>query len=367
MYFKGVQKNRKSDSSGPKRFGQPWPEGPAGSGPHIFTNTTVPRFDGTRCWQQHLLVFQAIAKSNGWSPDTAALQLFAHLDGEELQVALLMMETVNYYRQHNTDVYVLLLDASQAFDKVNYVKLFQLLIKRNVNPLIIRCLVYMYTNQYMNIKWNCSMSKYFSTSNGVKQGGVLSPILFGTYIDELLSLLRNSGYGCKVGHLYCGAIGYADDVSFISPSLHALKMMCDISLAFASEFDIKFNPIKCQLLYYGKCKNVSLDFDGVVICASDKATHLGHIIGPNVSESVMLNASATLTRSINFVLHNFSHCSYDVKYALFKSYCTSYYGSSLWDITDKLMSVFYVTWRKAIRKVFRLPYRTHCDLLPVIA
>ena len=53
--------------------------------------------------------------------------------------------------------------------------------------------------------------------------------------------------------------------------------------------------------------------------------------------------------------------------ALFKSYCTSYYGSSLWNITDKLMSVFYVTWRKAIRKVFGLPYRTHCDLLPVIA
>ena len=173
------------------------------------------------------------------------------------QCTFAMMETVNYYRQHNTDVYVLLLDASQAFDKVNYVKLFQLLIKRNVNPLIIRCLVYMYTNQYMNIKWNCSMSKYFSTSNGVKQGGVLSPILFGIYIDELLSLLRNSGYGCKVGHLYCGAIGYADDVSFISPSLHALKMMCDISLAFVSELDIKFNPIKCQLLYYGKCKNVS--------------------------------------------------------------------------------------------------------------
>ena len=147
----------------------------------------------------------------------------------------------------------------------------------------------------------------------------------------------------------------------------AMQMMYDISLAFASEFDIKFNPIKCQLLYYGKCKNVYFDFDGVVICASDKATHLGHIIGPNVSESVMLNASATLTCNINFVLHNFSHCTYDVKFALFKSYCTSYYGSSLWNITDKLMSVFYVTWRKSIRKVFGLPYRTHCDLLPVIA
>ena len=36
-------------------------------------------------------MFQAIAKSNGWSSDTAALQLFAHLDGEALQVALLML------------------------------------------------------------------------------------------------------------------------------------------------------------------------------------------------------------------------------------------------------------------------------------
>ena len=37
-------------------------------------------------------------------------------------------------------------------------------------------------------------------------------------------------------------------------------------------------------------RNVSIDFDGVVICATDKATHLGHVIGPNASESVMLNA-----------------------------------------------------------------------------
>ena len=55
-----------------------------------FTNTAVPRFDGTDCWQRHLLIFQAIVKSNGWSPTTAALQLFQHLDGEALNVALLM-------------------------------------------------------------------------------------------------------------------------------------------------------------------------------------------------------------------------------------------------------------------------------------
>ena len=77
---------------------------------------------------------------------------------------------------------------------------------------------------------------------------------------SLLSELRNSGYGCKVGHLYCGAIVYADDASFIYASLHALKMMYGISPAFASGFDIQCSPIKCQLLIYGKSQNVSFDF-----------------------------------------------------------------------------------------------------------
>ena len=39
-----------------------------------------------------LLIVQAIVKSNGWSEGTAALQLFTHLDGEALDVALLMPE-----------------------------------------------------------------------------------------------------------------------------------------------------------------------------------------------------------------------------------------------------------------------------------
>ena len=57
-----------------------------------FTNTAVPRFNGGGCCQQHLQIFQAIVKSNGWTNGTAALQLFAHLDGEALNVALLMPE-----------------------------------------------------------------------------------------------------------------------------------------------------------------------------------------------------------------------------------------------------------------------------------
>ena len=55
-----------------------------------FTNTALPVFSGAECWFQHFHIVQAIVKSNGWSEKTAALQLFAHLKGEALNVALLL-------------------------------------------------------------------------------------------------------------------------------------------------------------------------------------------------------------------------------------------------------------------------------------
>ena len=55
-----------------------------------FTNTALPVFSGAECWFQHFHIVQAIVKSNGWPEETAALQLFAHLKEEALNVALLL-------------------------------------------------------------------------------------------------------------------------------------------------------------------------------------------------------------------------------------------------------------------------------------
>ena len=45
-----------------------------------LTTTKVPLFDGTTSWEQYHQVFEAIVRSNGWDNDTAALQLFSHLE-----------------------------------------------------------------------------------------------------------------------------------------------------------------------------------------------------------------------------------------------------------------------------------------------
>ena len=56
-----------------------------------LTTTRVPWFDRTTSWEQYHQVFEAIARSNGWDSDTAALQLFSHLEGDALNVAHLIL------------------------------------------------------------------------------------------------------------------------------------------------------------------------------------------------------------------------------------------------------------------------------------
>ena len=55
-----------------------------------FTATKVPQFDGTTSWEQYRQIFETIVWSNGWDNDTAALQLFSHLEGDTLNVAHLV-------------------------------------------------------------------------------------------------------------------------------------------------------------------------------------------------------------------------------------------------------------------------------------
>ena len=84
-----------------------------------------------------------------------------------------LREVCSYYKSSNTDVYICMLDASKAFDRVHYSKLFHLLRKRKMPPTVLRLILDMYTRQHMCTSWNGINSDFFSTQNGVKQGAML--------------------------------------------------------------------------------------------------------------------------------------------------------------------------------------------------
>ena len=66
----------------------------------------------------------------------------------------------------------------------------------------------------------------------MKQGGILSPILFNLYVDELIDSFGNSGNGCFVNTTFVGCIMYADDLLLLSPSLRGMQAMLDILYTF---------------------------------------------------------------------------------------------------------------------------------------
>ncbi len=67
------------------------------------------------------------------------------------------------------------------------------------------------------------MSSQFGVVNGVKESGVLSPLLFAVYIDGLLIKLEETGMGCHMGIHFIGTLAFADDLYLLAPTLSGLK------------------------------------------------------------------------------------------------------------------------------------------------
>ena len=177
---------------------------------------------------------------------------------KSLNLAIKLKFHVNNFNIIRT---VIVLDASKVFDRVNYCKLFAELLKRNICPLLLRLLLFMYTRQSVSVKWGNTVSSEFTVSNGVKQGGVLSPILFAIYTDVLLKRLEETGVGCHTGSRFT-----------------------------ASELDILFNGSKSKLLFFkGRFSNgmdSGIMVNGEMVNISDNVVHLGHTISSSDRESI---------------------------------------------------------------------------------
>ena len=109
-------------------------------------------------------------------------------------------------------------------------------------------------------------------NNGVKQGAVLSPILFCVYIDSLFSVLRRNRTGCWINGMYAGIMGYADDMWLLSPTQDGLQEMVQIcsdycknlNLSFSTHPDSRRSKTEC-IAYTKKEKTLGVNYHGSVM------------------------------------------------------------------------------------------------------
>jgi len=165
--------------------------------------------------------------------------------------------------------------------------------------------------------------EYFLATNGVKQGGVLNPVLFCVYIDDLLVRLSNANVGCFIGSNYAGALTYSDDLVLLAPTASALRKMLAICDVYAAEYSMSFNAqkSKCLLILSNACRYLRpllqdkvFYVDGKPIDFVSSFPHLGHVIIDTLDDGCDITKRlGNFTGQVNNVLCFFGKVSCDVK------------------------------------------------------
>ena len=229
--------------------------------------------------------------------------------------------------------------------------------------------------QYGWVKWGDGRSSQFSISNGTRQGAVLSPIFWSVYTDPLLKRLRALGLGAHVAGLFMGTVCYADDVLLIAPTRSAMQRMlleietfaADPNVVFSTDPQPSKSKTKC-IFVVGKKRNLSKPAP-LLLCGRElpfvkQADHLGNML----TEQGDMDHDAEIKRA------KFIQSTVEIR-EIFKSaapsevlkalnvYCSSFYGSCLWDLGGDKAKQLYTAWSTSVKLAWGLPQQTRTYFL----
>ena len=271
-------------------------------------------------------------------------------------------ELLRFYKKHGSAMHVAFLDASKAFDRVNRRKLLLKLESRGVPTYILRLLSNELIGQYTCVRWGSTHSEFFPIGNGVKQGGILSPLLFNVYMDNLSLQLHRQSIGCSVGSTVVNHMLYADDVVLFAPSAKGLQKLLDFSHTYGCNHDIEFNPSKSCVMYIDsrKAGNAQImTIGGKILNVVTSFSYLGHIICNDLSDDADLKAKTRqMYAKSNTLRQKFHMCSTAVKVKLFTAYFSNVYMCALWvNYRKTTFHQFMVAYNNSYRILNRLPMR----------
>ena len=151
------------------------------------------------------------------------LQLSYLSEGGCEKSLLVLSAVVNHFVKKKTDVYMMTLDASAAFDKVNTYGLLGKLLGKGVPLEVVRTLLSWFGKNYAFVRLNDCYSEYREINSGIKHGGLMSPILYNVYVDELKKVQMKSVLDCMLGgRSYC-ALFHANAIILLRGSVRCKK------------------------------------------------------------------------------------------------------------------------------------------------
>ncbi len=144
------------------------------------------------------------------------------------------------------------LDIRKAYDKVNREKLWQKMEQLGYGGKLLRILKALYKDLTAVVTLDDVTSEPIRMSQGLKQGCVLSPLLFALYISDLGKQLEESGKGYQIHGVTIPGLFFADDMALVARSEGELQELLDMTGAFGRSMDIEFSGSKSVVIVAGR-------------------------------------------------------------------------------------------------------------------
>ena len=108
----------------------------------------------------------------------------------------------------------------------------------------------MVVNHVNTVMVNWNTPQHFLLVIGVKQGGVLSLVLFTGHLDGHIYEIIKISLGCHFSGHFVDCFIYADDITLLAPWRDAFNNMLDLCREYAETYDILLNATKTKCMFF---------------------------------------------------------------------------------------------------------------------
>lgn len=266
-------------------------------------------------------------------------------------------------RIKNSEIYMAFLDIEKAFDRVLQKAIWKNLTQRNVSPKLIKGIQSLYNNNKSYIRKDNLQSTAFGITEGLRQGGVMSPTLFILIMDDIIKTTANKTKKVHIGFnklspVNVSVCAFADDLMICAAKEKDLQENLQIWEEELAKRNLKINISKTKVMVISKeNKNTNIEINQSKIEQVDVFKYLGVQIDRegNMESEVneRIGNAARLYHSLSKPFISKKEINRKTKMVVYKTIFRPIltYGSESWVLTNSMKSKIQAIDMKYLRRV----------------